>query len=216
MHNLPRLLVPVLLIVQAAAVPWVAGMEYPPAPPNLAAVPVAIGEWTSVAESPLAPDVAAELKADRVLSRFYYNRSANASAELFVAWFQSQRSGERQPHSPKVCLPGSGWYPTSTGEVQINTADGTIQVNRYIVASHRAKAVVLYWYQTPRRVVASEWAAKLWLLSDAARDRRTDTALVRIVVPVLRDDDSAAGSAAEFASVAYPFLRKCLPHIDGK
>ncbi|MGD0670124.1 MAG: exosortase C-terminal domain/associated protein EpsI [Bryobacteraceae bacterium] len=214
MHSPPPLSVAAFLVVQAVVVHWVAGTERPPAPPDLAALPSAIGEWTGIADNPLAPDVAAELKADRVLSRTYYNRKANTSAELFIAWFQSQRSGERQPHSPKVCLPGSGWFPISTGTMELDTADGAITVNRYIVANQRAQAVVLYWYQTPRRVVAGEWAAKLWLLFDAARDHRTDTALVRVVVPVVQQGDGAAVAAAGFTRSVYPFLRKCLPHLD--
>ncbi len=214
MHNPPPLVAAAFLIVQAVVVHWMAGMERPPAAPDLAALPSVIGEWTGIADYPLAQDVAAQLKADRVLSRSYYDRKANISAELFIAWFQSQSSGERQPHSPKVCLPGSGWFPISTGDMELDTADGAITVNRYIVANQRAQAVVLYWYQTPRRVVAGEWAAKLWLLVDAAREHRTDTALVRVVVPVLQPGDGAAVAAARFARSVYPFLRKCLPGLD--
>jgi len=72
--------------------------------------------------------------------------------------------------------------------------------------------VVLYWYQTPRRVIASEWAAKFWLIPDAIRDRRTDTALVRIVAWVPdRYSDHATANAVEFGRNLYPLLRDRLP-----
>ena len=54
------------------------------------------------------------------------------------------------------------------------------------------KSVVLYWYQSPRRVIASEFSAKLWLVMDSIRYRRSDTALVRVSIPVSQNDEQAA------------------------
>src|SRR5665647_1106241 len=94
--------------------------------------------------------------ADRVLSRTYVHRSASLLGRVLVLWYQSQRSGHSQPHSPQMCLPGTGWIPEATGEVTLDTADGAITVNRYVVAKGKERAAVLFWYQRPRRVVAGE------------------------------------------------------------
>src|ERR1039458_3496018 len=67
--------------------------------------------------------------ADRLLSRSYFHVPAGPFANLFVAWFGSQRDGTRQPHSPKVCLPGNGWIPEVAGEITLNTVAGAITVN---------------------------------------------------------------------------------------
>jgi EpsI family protein len=219
------ILVPVFLLAQAALVHWAAGRERMPAPPALESFPSALGEWRQLSEDPIAADVAGELRADRLLSRTYVNTAVNtalntpandASARpvvgLFVAWFQSQRAGASQPHSPKVCLPASGWIPAVTGEVTLNTAAGAITVNRYIVVNHGQRDVVLYWYQGPRRVTAGEWAAKFWLVADALRDRRTDTALVRVVAQSGDGgDQTATASATGFARSLYPLLQESLP-----
>ncbi len=147
-----------------------------------------------------------------MLSRTYVESPAGSRASLFVAWFQTQRGGLRQPHSPKVCLPASGWTPEVTGEVTLDTAAGAITVNRYLVANGARRAVVLYWYQTPRRVIAGEWAAKLYLVADALRDQRTDTALVRVIVwPADGRDEAATTVAIGFARELYPLLRAYLP-----
>ena len=136
----------------------------------------------------------------------------NAVAGLFVAWFQSQRAGASQPHSPKVCLPAAGWTPVVTGEITLDIAAGAITVNRYIVVNHGQRDVVLYWYQGPRRVTAGEWQAKLWSMADALRDHRTDTALVRVVVQSgVGGDRAATNAAAGFARSLYPLLRANLP-----
>lgn len=163
-------------------------------------------------EDPVDADVASTLLADRLLSRTYSNR-AGGQVQLLVAWFQSQRAGASQPHSPKVCLPSSGWIPVSMGDLRVATSAGIINVNRYVVANGGQRAAVLYWYQSARRVTAGEWAAKLWLVADALRDRRTDTALVRIVVEDNSlSDDAATLAAADFTRAVYPVLREQLPH----
>ena len=70
-----------------------------------------------------AADIAAELGADRVLSRTYVDESARRVGSVLVLWHQSQRAGKSQPHSPKMCLPESGWIPDVTGEVTLDAAD---------------------------------------------------------------------------------------------
>jgi hypothetical protein len=89
---------------------------------------------------------------------------------------------------------------------------GAITVNRYVVDKDTQRAVVLYWYQTPRRVIAGEWAAKFWLAADALRDKRTDTALVRVTTwPASGGDEAATAVATGFARDLYPALREYLP-----
>ncbi|MGA2329675.1 MAG: exosortase C-terminal domain/associated protein EpsI [Bryobacteraceae bacterium] len=69
--------------------------------------------------------------------------------------------GERQPHSPRICLPANGWNTLSSGEVAIGTSAGPVTANRYLAASRNSRAAILYWYQLPRRTVASEWLATI-------------------------------------------------------
>jgi EpsI family protein len=109
-------------------------------------------------------------------------------------------------------LLASGWTQAVTGEVILDTAAGPITINRYIVVNRGQRNVVLYWYQGPRRVTAGEWQAKLWLKADALRDRRTDTALVRVVAQLVNGGDQEASAAATgFAQSLYPLLRENLP-----
>ena len=206
------ILAPLLLVGQFAVAHWAAGGERPPAPPDFSRFPAEFGEWQQLQDDPVTPDVAAELGFDRVLSRTYINRPAGQRASLLVLWYQSQRAGRSQPHSPQMCLPGTGWMPEATGEVTIDTTDGAVTVNRYLVAKGKERAAVLFWYQRPRRVVAGEWAAKLWLVADAIRDKRTDTSLVRIILWETAGGDGAAmAAAAGLARSFYPVLRQHLP-----
>jgi EpsI family protein len=211
MRNL-NIAVPIFVAAQALLVHWAAGGERPPKSPDLAQFPAAFGEWRTLREDPIEEDVRQQLHADRLLSRTYIQDQTNYAASLFVAWFQSQRAGVSQPHSPQVCLPGSGWVPQVKDDAILETAAGSIAVNRYVVVNRGQRAVVLYWYQTPRRVIEGEWAAKFWTISDALRDRRTDTALVRIVTWAAGGrDDTATATAVKFGQDLYPGLRQILP-----
>jgi EpsI family protein len=208
----PRTLVPVFLIAQGLMVYLVSGRENLPAPPILSRFPAEISQWSQLREDPLEPELVNELHADQLLNRIYVNRPTGALASLFLAWFQSQRGGNSQPHSPRICLPASGWVPEASGEMDIETAAGPIRVNRYLVVNRNERAVVLYWYQTPQRAIAGEWASKFWVLADALRRNRTDTALVRIVVwSAAGGDRAATETARNFAQGLYPLLREQLP-----
>jgi len=71
---------------------------------------------------------------------------------------------------------------------------------------------VLYWYQSQRRVIASEFAAKFWLVLDSIRYHRSDTALVRVTVPVIAGDQGTATQlGVAFVQTLFPVLKGYLP-----
>jgi hypothetical protein len=70
---------------------------------------------------------------------------------------------------------------------------------------------VLYWYQGRGRIVANEFANKGFLMLDAARLRRTDGGLVRLITPVTSTPEAAFGSLTEFTAALFPFLTSHLP-----
>jgi EpsI family protein len=171
------------------------------------------GGWAMIQEGYVDDETEAVLKADDTLTRTYGNAKHRERANLFVAYFKTQRTG-KAPHSPKNCLPGSGWEASTEDylDVAIPGMAEPIHVNRYIVAKGEQKSVVLYWYQTQRRVVASEYRAKILSVEDAIRYNRTDTALVRVVVPFLGNDDaSAQREAVDFVQAFFTPLREYLP-----
>jgi EpsI family protein len=78
------------------------------------------------------------------------------------------------------------------------------------------RQLVLYWYQSHGRVVASEYTSKLMLINDAIRINRTDGSLVRVIAPIAvsaEDDGAAAQQLAEdFVRVLFPQLPSYLPN----
>lgn len=174
--------------------------------------PLVIGGWQTVREVPLEKEVQDVLKADDTVNREYKSPSLANSAWLFVAFFKTQRYGQA-PHSPKNCLPGSGWEPTENTDISIQVPDWPtpIVTNKYVVSHGTEKSVVLYWYQSHNRIIASEYWAKFWLVADSIRYHRSDTALVRVVVPVVEDNTEAATQTGiSFVQAIFPNLLKQL------
>ena len=205
------ILVPLFLAAQWLLAWGAAHRETPPPLPDLERLPASAGNWRSTGANEPARDVLESLGPDRLLDRNYVYSPSGLMGNLFIVWYRSQLAGNQQPHSPQMCLPGSGWLPVASGEVTLNTAAGPIRVNRWLAAKGPQRVAMLYWYQKPRRVVAGEWAAKIWMGVDALRDHRTDLAFVRVLVWPAGRDDIALSACEDFAGAVYPQLRDVLP-----
>jgi EpsI family protein len=165
----------------------------------------------------LDPKVVSVLGVDDYINRIYAGRGNAFPISLYVGYYGSQRTGATI-HSPMKCLPGTGWQPIETAVRNIsvreaNGAEKTVRVNRYLVQKGLNYHVVLFWYQMHGQVVASEYAMKALTIATAVRANRTDGALVRIIVPVGANGDTATAdaAAAEFARGLFPFLGAHLP-----
>lgn len=169
--------------------------------------------WNLVQNVEIDKDQLDVLKADDLLSRVYQNKHTNDVATLFLAYFSTQRTG-KAPHSPKNCLPGSGWAPSQSGTIEIPVAGQAqpIRVNKYIVAKGQNESIVFYWYQSHNRVIASEYSAKIYTVSDSIRYNRSDTSLVRVVVNVNDGDtQKATQTAVSFVKAFFQPLKEYLP-----
>jgi len=201
------------LVVQATLFYAASRGEKVPAGQPLDLFPAQLGSWHEVQNYPVEQEIKDQLRADDLLNRMYGETELRAGAALFVAYFKTQRTGQ-SPHSPKNCLPGSGWQPEAEGflDVGVEGQPEPIRINRYVVSHGGEKSVVLYWYQSPRRVIASEFSAKFWLVMDSIRYHRSDTALVRVTVPVANNDsDAATRIGVEFVRTVFPALKSYLP-----
>ena len=201
-----------LLVAQAALLYSSIRPEAVPPGKPLAEFPKSLGSWHMTQEGVVDEETMEILKADDVLNRIYVDPVARAGANLFVAAFRSQRDG-KAPHSPKNCLPGSGWTPMTSDQYPLDVGlAAPIMVNRYIVAHGDDRELVLYWYQSRDRIVANEYKAKFWVMADAIRYNRTDTALIRVVTAIRnRDEDAATQTAVHFVQSFFGVLRRYLP-----
>jgi EpsI family protein len=177
--------------------------------------PMTINEWRAINDPPLEAEVLKVLGVDDYLSRAYYRQPDGAGVGLYMGFYGSQRQGDTI-HSPLNCLPGAGWEPLSQGRATITGAGGPgvdIEVNRYVVQKGLDRQLVLYWYQSHGRVVASEYTSRLLLIHDAIRMNRTDGSMVRVIAPIAIGSDGAEAErlGTDFVRVLFPLLAGYLP-----
>jgi len=187
--------------------------EATPSPAPLDSLSATLGAWQLYKDVKIDQETLDVLKADDTLNRIYINPERTSSAFLFVAFFKTQRTGQA-PHSPKNCLPANGYEPVESGHIQVGVPGRAepVEINRYLTVRGDEKSVTLYWYQSHDRVIAGEFTARLWLIADSIRYHRSDTSLVKVVVPV-RDNDAAAATntAIEFVKAVFAPLSSQLP-----
>jgi EpsI family protein len=147
------------------------------------------------------------------LMRVYRPSRADADSSgfsLFVGYYDRQVQG-KSIHSPRNCLPGSGWSAVRSDAGVLQTDNGEININRYVVQNGGNAALVLYWYQGRGRTVANEYRVKWDLLRDAMLYGRTEEALVRIVVPFATSESDATQLAQRVAVFVADGLSDALP-----
>lgn len=207
----PRFVVVALLLAGVALFLYARHKkEIIPKSEPVSSFPIQVGNWRGQ-DQRISDDVLAILGPGDFLSRVY-TQAGQPFIGLFLAYFPSQQTGDTI-HSPKNCLPGSGWTPLESSRILLPGPNGqTIPANRYIIQKGMDRQMVIYWYQAHGRALASEYWARFYLMADAIRMNRTDGALIRIITPVVDGSDVAAeGRALEFAKQILPTLGSYVP-----
>jgi len=209
----------VIFVVGAGVIARAQRTERVPPRQPLNALPMTLDTWRGRQEPPMSDRELAVLGADDYLVRSYY--APGKAAGLYIGYWESQKRGDAV-HSPLNCLPGAGWQPLSRGPFRIATHDGSapgssrdIVVNRYVIQKGLDRQLVLYWYQSHGRVIASEYWGKFYLVADAVRLSRSDTAIVRIITPIADGtpdaEQKAERDAVGFVQTLFPLLDSYVP-----
>ncbi len=201
------------LLGGSAYIAWASRSAAVPARTSLDEFPFDLGGWQGQDAGRFSDQTMAVLGVDDYVNRYYASPGAPALS-LYIGYYLSQRQGD-SIHSPLNCLPGAGWNPVKREFLEIPVRDTKIEVNRIVIVKGLEKQVVLYWYQSHGRVVASEYRAKFYTILDAMRTGRTDAALVRIVSQAQSlepaAEDEACRHATDFARLIYPLLSRYIP-----
>jgi EpsI family protein len=202
-----------LLVLGGAVVNfWAAAGEASAPRRALAEFPVEVGGWRRVGGD-IRFDAATEavLRADDYVSRDYVADGGQA-ASLYVGYYATQRAGATY-HSPLNCLPGAGWVLKEPSAVEVRPADGRapFEANSFVIEHGNDRMLMLYWYQGRGRAVASEYVDKVYTVFDSIRLRRSDGAMVRVLVPFRGSERDAVETASRFAASVAPNLPAYVP-----
>ncbi|KIX13279.1 exosortase C-terminal domain/associated protein EpsI [Dethiosulfatarculus sandiegensis] len=149
------------------------------------------------------------LKPSDFLLRDYVNPRGQNIA-VFLAYFGLQEEG-RIIHSPRHCLPGSGWQISSRKQIDIPGNNGPYKVNHLIITNELQKLSVLYWYQGRGSIEANEYKERINLLLDGLTLKRSDGALVRLTMVVDPMNPNHLKDLISLAKPLIPALNRLMP-----
>ena len=201
------------LITAMVAISYASRPEIIPIRQSLEGLPMQFASWEGQRSPDMDQKTLDVLGVDDYIDRIYYRDQIPVG--LYIGYYQSQRAGDTI-HSPQNCLPGAGWNPVRNEYISVPVnGDQTIKINRLTIMKGITSQIVLYWYQSHGRVIASEYKGKIYTVLDALRTNRTDAALVRVICPVQGStpaaEDAAERTAIEFTQTLFPMLDQYLP-----
>ncbi len=180
-----------------------------PANKPFSTFPVQIGEWKMSGESFMTDSILAVLKPTDYLSRSYES-SKGERVTLYIGYHGGGK-GEGGIHSPKHCLPGSGWNETYSQKLRIETPSGPLHIVKALYQKAESKELFLYWFQVQGDTLDNEYSLKLSEIINSAIYRRKDAAFVRISVPFTDDEAGAKRIGEAFIRDSYPVISSFLP-----
>ncbi len=144
--------------------------------------PNQLGSFTRVGEDQtFSDDVMASLGVDHYIMRQYRDKNGYQLG-LYIGFYESQTEGQII-HSPKHCMPGSGWNTLESKEITITVPDSPypkVKINEMVLQKDVEKQLVFYWYHGRGRVVANEYLDRFYMIVDSLIKKRSDGALIRI------------------------------------
>jgi exosortase D (VPLPA-CTERM-specific) len=148
-----------------------------------------------------------------------YFKENMAPINFYVAYYEYQRKAGDFIHSPKLCLPGGGWFieESSVRHLKPNPHGGAgpagLKFNELVAQKSGLRYMTYYWYQGRDRNFTSEYDAKFYMVWDGIWRRRTDGALVRLMMPLTPDMTVEEGRQImdSFALAASKELQQYLP-----
>ena len=185
-------------------------IEAVPLPADIEGFPIEVGSFTMVGSSDLSEEVLKELGVSSYIDRSYMDR-AGYELSLYLGYYAEQREGS-MIHSPRHCMPGSGWNPVDSSIVSVTFpgSNKSYNINRILFQKGMDKIIMYYWYQGRNRIVANEYVDRFLLIMDSMFRHRSEGALVRVIGPW----DSSGNyekKQEQFIADLLPVLQKHLP-----
>jgi len=114
-------------------------------------------------------------------------------------------------HSPRQCLPGSGWNRLQD-EVRTLELDG--RIIPYVSAVYQKdeeKQLFLYWFQVRDEIMTNEYALKFAQIKNSLLANRRESAFIRLALNATDNEAEAVQTGEQFIREFYPAIRHALP-----
>jgi len=170
----------------------------------LAQFPVELGPWHMIHQDFFNQALLAVLRPADYLSRRYQDASGKL-VDLYIGYHDgAQNSGPI--HSPKNCLPGSGWYEVSSKLMNVEVQGQPIQLTQAVYRQDDHQELFLYWFLVRGRPLGNEVGLKLAEIANSVFHSRRGASFIRLSLPTGDNPVEAMSTAESFLRQAYPAI----------
>ncbi|GFM37332.1 exosortase C-terminal domain/associated protein EpsI [Desulfovibrio psychrotolerans] len=171
--------------------------------------PQQVNGWRQVQDVTFSEGILGVLRATDYLFRDYVD-AGGRRMNLYIGFHDGgPKSGPI--HSPRNCLPGSGWQLESQRPVTVSGPDGEVEVVRAEYSKDGETTVFYYWFSVRDRVVTDEYSLKLMELFSSLTMRRKDSSFIRVAMDQSVEMDGDGAAFKLFFREFYPLIREFLP-----
>ncbi|MFO0754795.1 MAG: EpsI family protein [Thermodesulfovibrionales bacterium] len=171
--------------------------------------PVQREGWTVVSSSLFSGEVLRVLRPTEYLAR-EYARPDGSRIFLYIGYHDGGKESGGI-HSPRHCLPGSGWHRIEEKELTLEAGGKSLRVVSAVYRKGEEQERFLYWYRVKGRTLANEYALKAWGILNSLLYRRRDSAFIRVSLPFGSDGERALSAALRFVQDFSPVIDEFLP-----
>jgi len=176
---------------------------------SLELFPRRFGSWTMTGEARFDERTLEVLKPSDYLSRSYQDQEGHRLS-MYIG-FHDGGPGSGPIHSPKQCLPGSGWTQL---ESQVHSVDVSGERVSYVSAVYQKemqKQLFLYWFQVKDDILTNEYALKFAMVKNSFLWNRRDSAFIRLSLLIDQDEQKTLQVGEDFIRAFFPAINESLP-----
>ena len=168
-------------------------------------LPLSKGEWVGSLQQ--LPESIVELLSPDQFFAASFSDGRGHNVQLFVDYF-SPGNMAGAIHSPRNCLPGSGWVIEGSVPRNVELGNRRIGANRFHLSLGEAQYVMDFWYITRLGETASDYRLKFNTMISSLILRPTDKAFVRFVAS---DDEGSVAAMEDFEAMIVEDIYRNLP-----
>lgn len=172
-------------------------------------IPSELNSWTMEWQSRFSQQILESLQPTDYLYRSYSDQEGHKIG-LYIGYHSG--GPESGPiHSPKHCLPGSGWFEISEKQVDLRIGNSLLPTVQAIYQKGSQKELFIYYYLVKGEVLTNEYALKLAEIKNSILYKRRDSAFIRVSLPVEGSEYQAITVAESFTKMIHTHIQNVLP-----
>jgi len=165
--------------------------------------------WHMISESQFSDDVLNVLRPTDYMLREYVG-TEDVPVVLYIGYHGGGKDSG-PIHSPRNCLPGSGWYLVSEEKMTVQSGLKEIALVKAVYQKGAYKEIFFYWFDVKGQSLSNEFALKFAKIKNSVFYRRRDAAFIRVSVDVESDEEMSFLVGEKFIKDFYPVILEFLP-----